>query len=96
MLGVLMISLVCAGITFLILRRTGGAVRTVVACVASVIIAFAMAVVLFVIPQIAWDTPPAVAGRVFGEGLLSAIIGPMAGAWAAKRSRLRRARDATA
>jgi CHASE2 domain-containing sensor protein len=96
MLEVLAISVMCGSITFLILRRAGGAGRTAIACGTGAIVAFAISVVLFVIPQIAWDTPPTVAGRVLGEGLFSAILGPAIGVWAAKRARLNRSHDATA
>ena len=53
-------------------------------------LAFVVSAALFVLPQVLWDAPAIIADRVFGDWVVSSVLGPFGGAWLARRRRAAR------
>ena len=80
---------IAVGIPYLILRTTGGIVRSVVAYVASIVVSIAVGFAAGIYLNAVLGVPPIQAHRVLGPAAWSGLLAPGLGMWLAAQSRRR-------
>ena len=80
---------VAGGPPYILLRKIGGVWRSLLAYAVGFLVSSATSVGVFLTTQAVLPAPVNDADRVVGSGLLCAVIGPVLGVLAARRSRAR-------
>jgi hypothetical protein len=88
-LTILVLGGVAGGIPYVLLRKLGGVGRSVLAYGVGFLVSSSMSVAVFLTTQAIVPAPAFDTDRIVGSGLLCAVIGPVLGVLAAKRSRAR-------
>jgi hypothetical protein len=89
LLTVLMLGGVAGGVPYALLRKMGGVGRSLLAYALGFLISSATSIGLLLIRQAVFPAATIDADRIVGSGVLCAVIGPVLGVLAAKRSRAR-------
>src|SRR5436309_4852437 len=95
LLDLFVFGIIAAIVPYLILRKHGGVLRSIVAYLAGSVVTFGtMAAFLFYMDSVL-RIPPIEANRVFGPGSLATFFEPAFGLWAAKQARKKGRRAGT-